>query len=421
MAGHHDRIRSDGPSPRTRRSWPRLRAEASSSNPSLCSTWTQQPQTGGPPMLIPVDASGMPTKIAKKSQQSAAAAAAVPGGYQFEASPAPAPIQYPAGNVVQERQIDVDSETDSNHDTALPQACAGAKMEAQSERTKDTPLSLACSGGRYQVVELLLNMNANRENRNVPDYTPLRLATSGGYVKNIKLLLSHGAEINSQTGSKLGISPLKLAAAVEVKNKKGKSPLWLAANGGHLAVVEVLCNKWMVNYKRKKRRKAEKREQQRKLVEGEAEVNPVQKKYQSVLNRRLRVLKACLSKVPEESFDKQGPANETPAIRSAWFEVVLALLQHTPFLVAGRSGSAERRDEPDANSHPASKINSTRLSTKSYVDRITFTRDQAYVLNLENIIQFQCVELFHFVAEPGQPIGALPQHLHSNRARLVNP
>lgn len=29
-------------------------------------------------------------------------------------------------------------------------------------------------------------------------------------------------------------------AAVEVKNKKGNSPLWLAANGGHLYVVEIL-------------------------------------------------------------------------------------------------------------------------------------------------------------------------------------
>lgn len=29
-------------------------------------------------------------------------------------------------------------------------------------------------------------------------------------------------------------------AAVEVKNKKGNSPLWLAANGGHLTVVEML-------------------------------------------------------------------------------------------------------------------------------------------------------------------------------------
>jgi hypothetical protein len=27
---------------------------------------------------------------------------------------------------------------------------------------------------------------------------------------------------------------------VEVKNKKGNSPLWLAANGGHLNVVELL-------------------------------------------------------------------------------------------------------------------------------------------------------------------------------------
>lgn len=235
-----------------------------------------------------------------------------------------------------------------------------AELEAQSERTKDTPLSLACSGGRYEVVELLLNVGANKEHRNVSDYTPLSLAASGGYVNIIKLLLSHGAEINSRTGSKLGISPLMLAAmnghtaavkllldmgsdinaqietnrntaltlacfqgrhevvslllerkanvehraktgltplmeaasggyievgrvlldkgadvnaapvpssrdtaltiaadkghikfvelllnrhaAVEVKNKKGNSPLWLAANGGHLQVVEVLYN-----------------------------------------------------------------------------------------------------------------------------------------------------------------------------------
>ncbi|CAG9861269.1 unnamed protein product [Phyllotreta striolata] len=172
--------------------------------------------------------------------------------------------QYSAGqqqcpnNVVVPPCMDVDSETESNHDTALTLACAGgheelvellisrgadiehrdkkgftplilaataghekvveillnhnADIEAQSERTKDTPLSLACSGGRYEVVELLLNRNANKEHRNVSDYTPLSLAASGGYVNIIKLLLSHGAEINSRTGSKLGISPLMLAA-----------------------------------------------------------------------------------------------------------------------------------------------------------------------------------------------------------------
>lgn len=157
-----------------------------------------------------------------------------------------------------DRTIEIDSETESNHDTALTLACAGgheelvdlllnrkaniehrdkkgftplilaataghekvvetlinngADLEAQSERTKDTPLSLACSGGRYEVVELLLKYGANKEHRNVSDYTPLSLAASGGYVNIIKLLLNHGAEINSRTGSKLGISPLMLAA-----------------------------------------------------------------------------------------------------------------------------------------------------------------------------------------------------------------
>ena len=88
----------------------------------------------------------------------------------------------------------------------------GADIEAQSERTKDTPLSLACSGGRYEVVEILLSRGSNKEHRNVSDYTPLSLAASGGYTNIIKLLLAHGAEINSRIGSRLGISPLMLAA-----------------------------------------------------------------------------------------------------------------------------------------------------------------------------------------------------------------
>lgn len=88
----------------------------------------------------------------------------------------------------------------------------GAELEAQSERTKDTALSLACTKGRFEVVDLLIKKGANKEHRNVSDYTPLSLAASGGYVNIIKLLLQNGAEINSRTGSKLGISPLMLAA-----------------------------------------------------------------------------------------------------------------------------------------------------------------------------------------------------------------
>ncbi|EHA99526.1 Ankyrin repeat and KH domain-containing protein 1 [Heterocephalus glaber] len=160
------------------------------------------------------------------------------------------PLVYPS--------VDIDAHTESNHDTALTLACAGGHeelvsvliardakiehrdkkgftplilaataghvgvveilldkggdIEAQSERTKDTPLSLACSGGRQEVVDLLLARGANKEHRNVSDYTPLSLAASGGYVNIIKILLNAGAEINSRTGSKLGISPLMLAA-----------------------------------------------------------------------------------------------------------------------------------------------------------------------------------------------------------------
>ncbi|VVD06099.1 unnamed protein product, partial [Leptidea sinapis] len=147
------------------------------------------------------------------------AAPPAPGAAPVAPPPAPAPAAYSA--------MDVDAETDSNHDTALTLACAGghedlkivevllnhgADIEAQSERTKDTPLSLACSGGRYEVVELILSRGANKEHRNVSDYTPLSLAASGGYVNIIRLLLQHQAEINSRTGSKLGISPLMLAA-----------------------------------------------------------------------------------------------------------------------------------------------------------------------------------------------------------------
>ncbi|XP_048884161.1 ankyrin repeat and KH domain-containing protein 1-like isoform X3 [Brienomyrus brachyistius] len=176
----------------------------------------------------------------------------------------PPPTQVPSGTVSPPSMlpiypsVDIDAHTESNHDTALTLACAGGHeelvsvliarganiehrdkkgftplilaataghvgvvevlldkggdIEAQSERTKDTPLSLACSGGRQEVVELLLLRGANKEHRNVSDYTPLSLAASGGYVNIIKILLNAGAEINSRTGSKLGISPLMLAA-----------------------------------------------------------------------------------------------------------------------------------------------------------------------------------------------------------------
>jgi len=50
-----------------------------------------------------------------------------------------------------------------------------------------------------KVVELLLAKGANKEHRNISDYTPLSQAASGGYVNVIKVLLAHSAEINSRS------------------------------------------------------------------------------------------------------------------------------------------------------------------------------------------------------------------------------
>merc|ERR1712142_1456149 len=121
--------------------------------------------------------------------------------------------------------VDLDSETDSNHDTALTLACAGGHEELVTlllsrgadiehrDKKGFTPLILAATAGHDKVVEILLNHGADIEAQSDrTDYTPLSLAASGGYTNIIKLLLAHGAEINSRTGSKLGISPLMLAA-----------------------------------------------------------------------------------------------------------------------------------------------------------------------------------------------------------------
>lgn len=84
----------------------------------------------------------------------------------------------------------------------------------------------AASGGYVEVGRVLLDKGADVNATPVPSSrdTALTIAADKGHVRFVELLLYRGA-------------------AVEVKNKKGNSPLWLAANGGHLSVVELLCNR----------------------------------------------------------------------------------------------------------------------------------------------------------------------------------
>ena len=74
--------------------------------------------------------------------------------------------------------VDLDSETDSNHDTAL---------------------TLACAGGHEELVTLLLSRGADIEHRDKKGFTPLILAATAGHDKVVEILLNHGADIEAQS------------------------------------------------------------------------------------------------------------------------------------------------------------------------------------------------------------------------------
>lgn len=58
----------------------------------------------------------------------------------------------------------------------------------------------------------MLQKGANKEHRNISDYTPMIMAAACGHITIINLLLTYGADINSQNGSTLGLTPLMLSA-----------------------------------------------------------------------------------------------------------------------------------------------------------------------------------------------------------------
>ena len=77
-----------------------------------------------------------------------------------------------------EPAIDVDQQTESNHDTAL---------------------TLAAAGGHDELVELLINHGANIEHKDKKGCTPLILAASAGHAITVAILLDHNADIEAQS------------------------------------------------------------------------------------------------------------------------------------------------------------------------------------------------------------------------------
>ncbi len=74
----------------------------------------------------------------------------------------------------------------------------------------------AASGGYHEVGKVLIAKNADVNAAPVPSSkdTALTIAADKGHFKFVELILRHGA-------------------LVDVKNKKGNSPLWLTCNGNY--------------------------------------------------------------------------------------------------------------------------------------------------------------------------------------------
>lgn len=131
------------------------------------------------------------------------------------------------------------------------------ELEEQDDEWR-TPLQLAICKNKVGVVRVLLEFGANVEARNVMwagSQRPIILAVLNGNEELVRLLVESGAEIE-EVGTK-GQTPVGLAARegfdrivsyliskgakINTKDAYGKhTPLWWAAQGGHLNTVAVL-------------------------------------------------------------------------------------------------------------------------------------------------------------------------------------
>ena len=134
----------------------------------------------------------------------------------------------------------------------------GSDVNAQIETNRNTALTLACFQGKHEVVTLLLDRKANLEHRAKTGLTPLMEAASGGHFEVGRLLLDHDADVNAPPVPSSKDTALTIAADkgharfvellvsrgadIEVKNKKGNSPLWLACHGGHIDVIKIMVD-----------------------------------------------------------------------------------------------------------------------------------------------------------------------------------
>lgn len=85
-------------------------------------------------------------------------------------------------------------------------------MDSQTESNHDTALTVACAGGHEELVKLLLVRGANIEHRDKKGFTPLILAATGGFDKIVEILLNNAANMEAQS-ERTKDTPLSLACS----------------------------------------------------------------------------------------------------------------------------------------------------------------------------------------------------------------
>lgn len=73
-------------------------------------------------------------------------------------------------------------------------------------------MTVACAGGHEDLVKLLLVRGASIEHRDKKGFTPLILAATGGFDKIVDILINGGANIEAQS-ERTKDTPLSLACS----------------------------------------------------------------------------------------------------------------------------------------------------------------------------------------------------------------
>ena len=205
----------------------------------------------------------------------------------------------------------------------LLQSRADLESRGDVAWNRRTPLHEAAMGGHRDIVQLLLEKNAEIETTDSFEQTPLHLAATGGHRDIVQLLLEKNAKI--ETRHNFGETPLHAAARpgyrdvvqllleknaqIEATDTWGQAPLHLAAENGHRDVVQLLLE---MNA-----------EIEAKSSSGESPL------HLAVIQSQIKVAQLLLEQ--KAQIETRDAAGQTPLSRAidVGFEIAGVLLEHS--------------------------------------------------------------------------------------------